>query len=58
MFKFKKMKKLFLIPFLLVNIVFAQEDVLIKFNTKSALEKLKLKNYEVSEIKMILELTK
>ncbi len=52
------MKKLFLIPFLLVNIVFEQEDVLIKFNTKSALEKLKLKNYEVSEIKMILELTK
>ena len=52
------MKKLILIPLLLVNIVFAQEDGLIRVNAESALEKLKLKNYEVSEINMILELTK
>ena len=40
------MKKLFLIPLLLVNIVFAQEDGLIRVNAESALEKLKLGNYE------------
>lgn len=40
------MKKLFLIPFLSVSIAFAQEDGLIRVNPESALEKLKLENYE------------